>query len=146
MQCAACGAQNRAGVKFCEECGTRLDATCPACGARVPADKKFCGECGARLVDPSASAPSGTPGVTSAAGAARATAEAATHTGERFASPQAYTPTHLAERILKDGRALAGERKQVTVLFADVSGFTGLSERLDPEDVHTLINAAFELM
>jgi len=128
MQCAACRAENRAGVKFCEECGARLEATCPACGARLPAEKKFCGECGARRAD----APSGGP--------------ATDAMGERFASPQAYTPAHLAERILKDGRALAGERKQVTVLFADVSGFTGLSERLDPEDVHGIINAAFELM
>jgi class 3 adenylate cyclase/tetratricopeptide (TPR) repeat protein len=64
----------------------------------------------------------------------------------RFESPHAYTPAHLAERILKDRSALAGERKQVTVLFADVSGFTSISEQLDPEDVHALINRAFELM
>src|SRR5262249_1876691 len=66
--------------------------------------------------------------------------------GPRFASPQSYTPAHLAERILKDRSALTGERKQVTVLFADVSGFTSISERLDPEDVHALINRAFEVM
>ncbi|HEY3067233.1 MAG TPA: adenylate/guanylate cyclase domain-containing protein [Methylomirabilota bacterium] len=129
MQCGACGTANRAGVKFCEECGTRLDVTCPACGASVPSDKKFCGDCGARLAEPSARA-----------------AGAGPTAGERFASPQAYTPAHLAERILKDRSALAGERKQVTVLFADVSGFTALSERIDPEDVHGIINAAFELM
>jgi class 3 adenylate cyclase/tetratricopeptide (TPR) repeat protein len=134
MQCAACGADNRAGVKFCEECGTRLDATCTACGAGVPPDKKFCGACGARLPEPSAGA------------AGAASSPAASAAPERFASPHAYTPAHLAERILKDRGALAGERKQVTVLFADVSGFTALSERLDPEDVHTIISAAFELM
>src|SRR5207245_7256487 len=66
--------------------------------------------------------------------------------GDRFATPKAYTPAHLAERILKDRTALSGERKQVTVLFADVSGFTSLSEKLAPEDVHALINRAFELM
>jgi predicted ATPase/class 3 adenylate cyclase len=64
----------------------------------------------------------------------------------RRAAPQAYTPSHLAARILRERSALTGERKQVTVLFADVSGFTSLSERLDPEDVHGLINRAFELM
>ena len=122
MRCTACQVENRAGVRFCEECGTRLEAACPACGAPVPADKKFCGACGAPL----------------AAGAAPAPG--------RFAGPQAYTPPHLAERILRDRSALSGERKQVTVLFADVSGFTSLSERLDPEEVHTLINRAFELM
>ncbi|HSE93879.1 MAG TPA: adenylate/guanylate cyclase domain-containing protein, partial [Methylomirabilota bacterium] len=56
-----------------------------------------------------------------------------------------YTPAHLAARILRERGALTGERKQVTVLFADVAGFSSLSERLDPEEVHTLINRAFEL-
>src|SRR4029453_9672921 len=64
----------------------------------------------------------------------------------RFASPQSYTPPHLAEKILTSRTALAGERKQVTVLFADVSGFTSISEQLDPEEVHQLMNRAFELM
>src|SRR5206468_2955887 len=63
-----------------------------------------------------------------------------------FSSPQSYTPKHLAEKILNSKSALEGERKQVTVLFVDVSGFTSLSERLDPEDVHGLMNRAFELM
>ncbi len=61
-------------------------------------------------------------------------------------SPRAYTPKHLAEKILTSASALQGERKQVTVLFVDVSGFTSLSERLDPEDVHGLMSRAFELM
>ncbi|HUF94338.1 MAG TPA: adenylate/guanylate cyclase domain-containing protein, partial [Candidatus Limnocylindria bacterium] len=119
MVCTACGAANRDGVKFCEECGASLERACPRCGARVGAGKKFCGECGTALSDPA---------------------------GERFASPHAYTPPHLAERILKERSALAGERKQVTVLFADVAGFTSMSERLDPEDVHGLINGGFEVM
>ena len=125
MRCAACGVDNRAGVRFCEECGARLEALCPACGASVPPGKKFCGACGAAFGPAARSAD--TP-------------------GDRFATPKAYTPAHLAERILKDRTALSGERKQVTVLFADVSGFTSLSEKLDPEDVHALINRAFELM
>ncbi|MBI4562678.1 MAG: adenylate/guanylate cyclase domain-containing protein, partial [Candidatus Rokubacteria bacterium] len=64
----------------------------------------------------------------------------------RFASPLGYTPKHLAEKILTSRSALEGERKQVTVLFVDVSGFTSISERLDPEDVHRLMTRAFELM
>jgi class 3 adenylate cyclase/tetratricopeptide (TPR) repeat protein len=119
MLCTACRAENREGVKFCEECGASLERACAGCGARVVPGKKFCGECGAALTGPA---------------------------GERFASPQAYTPAHLAERILKERSALSGERKQVTVLFADVSGFTSISERLDPEDVHSLINGGFEVM
>jgi class 3 adenylate cyclase/tetratricopeptide (TPR) repeat protein len=65
---------------------------------------------------------------------------------EGAVSPRVYTPKHLAEKILTSASALQGERKQVTVLFVDVSGFTSLSERLDPEDVHGLMSRAFELM
>jgi class 3 adenylate cyclase/pimeloyl-ACP methyl ester carboxylesterase len=61
-------------------------------------------------------------------------------------SPQAYTPKHLAEKILVSRASLEGERKQVTVLFVDVSGFTALSETLDPEDVHQLMDHAFDAM
>jgi class 3 adenylate cyclase/tetratricopeptide (TPR) repeat protein len=120
MRCPACQTENRDGVRFCEQCGAPLELACPACGARLPAPSRFCGQCGTPLGE-------------------RATQP-------HLASPQAYTPRHLADRILKDRSALAGERKQVTVLFADVSGFTSLSETLDPEVVHGLINRAFELM
>lgn len=120
MQCPRCGHDNPAGVKFCGECGTRLEALCPACRATNPPTNRFCHECGEPLT----------------------TALPAT----TFASPQAYTPKHLAEKILTTKSALEGERKQVTVLFTDISGFTSLSERLDPEDVHQLMTRAFELM
>jgi class 3 adenylate cyclase/tetratricopeptide (TPR) repeat protein len=119
MQCPACHAEQRPTARFCEQCGARLSSACAACGAAVTPGAKFCAGCGAPVAAPAAA---------------------------QFASPQAYTPAHLAERILNDRSALTGERKQVTVLFADVSGFTSLSERLDPEDVHALINRAFELM
>ena len=58
--------------------------------------------------------------------------------------PLAYTPRHLADKILTSRSALEGERKQVTVLFADVAGFTTLAEQLDPEVVHEIINRCFE--
>src|SRR4030095_10150758 len=108
------------GAKFCVECAAPLALACAKCGSRLPAGAKFCPEC---------ANPVGAP------------AEAA-----RFGSPQAYTPRHLADKILTSRSALEGERKQVTVLFADVSGFTSLSAQLDPEDVHALMNQAFELM
>ena len=119
MTCPRCQAQNREGVRFCEECGARLALTCPSCGAEVAPDKKFCGACGGPLTAPAPARPT---------------------------SPQSYTPKHLADKILTSRSALEGERKQVTVLFVDVSGFTSMSERLDPEDVHRLITRAFELM
>src|SRR5215831_15358606 len=121
MRCPQCGHDNPDGVKFCGECGTRIEGLCPGCGTSNPPANKFCHECGQVLT------PSPTPAV-------------------RFASPQSYTPKHLAEKILTSRTALAGERKQVTVLFADVSGFTSISEKLDPEEVHQLMNRAFELI
>ena len=124
MRCPTCATESRSGVKFCEECGTRLPASCPSCGESVPAGTKFCGACGAAVAAPAADS-----------GAAA-----------RYTEPQSYTPAHLAQRILKDRGALSGERKLVTVLFADVSGFTSLSERLDPEEVHGIIKHAFDVM
>ena len=128
MQCPRCRAENRARAQFCRECGTRLEAVCPACGLRVEPTSRFCDACGAPL------------------GAAATSGAAPTPTVPRFESPGSYTPKHLAEKILTSRSALEGERKQVTILFVDVSGFTSLSERLDPEDVHRLMTRAFELM
>jgi class 3 adenylate cyclase/tetratricopeptide (TPR) repeat protein len=93
----------------------------------LEADSRFCDRCGADLtpsglIDPDSPASVNT------------------------RSPGSYTPSHLAEKILTSRSALEGERKQVTVLFVDVSGFTSLSERLDPEDVHGFMTRAFELM
>jgi len=99
----------------------RLVPACSACGAELPVDARFCPQCGQASL-------------TSAA----ATAD--------FASPATYTPKLLAERILISKAVLEGERKQVTVLFVDISGFTALSARLDPEDVHALMTHAFEIM
>jgi len=65
---------------------------------------------------------------------------------ERFASPGGYTPPHLANKVLSSPLAVEGERKQVTVMFTDVSGFTAMSERLDPEEVHTIMDRAFEII
>ena len=58
----------------------------------------------------------------------------------------AYTPRHLAERILTEGRALRGERKEVTVLFVDVQGSTELAGELDAEEFHAVMDGAFEIM
>src|SRR5262245_25543444 len=125
MHCQNCAHDNPSGVKFCGECGARLQTPCPACGATNPPANKFCGECGASLTTAPASA------LTPPA---------------RYASPEAYTPKHLAEKILTSRGAMEGERKGVTVMFSDVSGFTAMSERLDPEDVHAIMDRAFEVI
>jgi class 3 adenylate cyclase/tetratricopeptide (TPR) repeat protein len=123
MTCRECGHDNPTTARFCGGCGARLDLACGACGAANPPANRYCHGCGAAL---------------GAAGAPSVTAS--------FASPRSYTPKHLAEKILTSASALEGERKQVTVLFVDVSGFTSLSERLDPEEVHRLMKRAFDLM
>jgi len=99
MRCPQCGHENAAEMKFCGECGTRLTVLCRECGARNAPAQKFCGECGARLGSEASS--------------------------RQFRSPDAYTPKHLAEKILTSKTALEGERKEVTVLFADLKGLPG---------------------
>jgi class 3 adenylate cyclase/tetratricopeptide (TPR) repeat protein len=120
MTCPACGRENPESVRFCGGCGARLELVCGSCQSPNPPGNGFCHQCGVALHPPVKAG--------------------------RFASPQAYTPKHLADKILTTGSALKGERKQVTVLFVDVSGFTSLSERLDPEEVHRLMSRAFDLM
>src|SRR6185436_10630765 len=125
MDCPQCQQANPPGTKFCGECGTRLQSLCPACQAANPPTNKFCSECGQRLTGaPPAPAP------------APVAPPAAAPT--RFASLETYTPRHLAEKILTSKGAIEGERKIVTVMFSDVSGFTAISEKLDPEDVHAI--------
>jgi len=144
VRCPACQAENPPKQKFCGGCGARLPAACPACGhPNLPA-QKFCGECGAKLgapAEPAAAAPSPAAEEGTAAPSAPAPSPAF-----RDAAPVAYTPKHLAEKILTSKSAMEGERKGVTVMFADVSGFTAMSERLDPEDVHAIMDRAFEVI
>ena len=119
MKCPRCGHESPQGERFCGQCAAPLASVCPSCGAANPDANKFCGQCASPLEKPHV---------------------------PRFATPQAYTPKHLAEKILTSKTALVGERKQVTVLFVDVSGFTSMSERLDPEEVHRLMRGAFDRM
>ena len=120
MTCARCQKNNPLGARFCGACGTRLDEPCPACGLANPPENRFCHACGLSL----------------------ATGEVRT----RDVSPRSYTPQHLAEKILSTRAALEGEHKQVTVLFADIEDFTGLAGRLDPEDVHLLMDEVFSVL
>jgi len=121
MKCPRCQHENPQGARFCEECAAALARTCSNCGTPLSATAKFCHACAHPVA-------------------------AGESTPARFASPEAYTPKHLAEKILTSKSTLEGERKQVTVLFVDVSGFTSLSERLDPEEVHRFMTRTFELM
>jgi len=119
MKCPRCQQENPAGQKFCGDCGARLTDSCLACGAANPPGQKFCGECGAAL----------------SPGRAR-----------QLATPDAYTPKHLAERIIHSKAALAGERKQVTVLFADLKGSMELLADRGPEEARKLLDPVLERM
>src|SRR5262245_47252104 len=132
MRCLSCQFENPPAMKFCGQCGTQLVQLCPRCGAENQPTFKFCGQCGTALtaLQPSGTDTAGDP-------------EQLAHPPE--ARRQGYTPPHLAEKILKSRSALEGERRQVTVLFADMTGFTPLAEKLDPEEVHQIIDHCFEL-
>jgi class 3 adenylate cyclase/tetratricopeptide (TPR) repeat protein len=122
MQCPRCRAENRETRRFCGECGCSLSATCPACGFSNEGGEKFCGGCGKSL------------------------ALLPTSAEPKFSSPQSYTPRHLAERILTSKAALEGERKQVTVLFADLKGSMELLADRDPEEARRLLDPVIEHM
>lgn len=119
MTCPRCGSENRGGVRFCEECGARLTLSCPGCGADVPPDKRFCGACGVPV---------------------------AGRSSDRDRSPRSYLPKHLVERILLSRDALEGERKRVTVLFADLKGSMELLSGRDPEEARKLLDGVLERM
>jgi hypothetical protein len=113
VKCASCGVANDADALFCEECGGSFGRECPSCGTSCLAPAKFCKKCRTPL-------------------GGQALAKAS----ER--DPRSYTPKHLAEKILTSCSALEGERKQVTVLFADVERSMDLAEEVDPEDWHKI--------
>src|SRR5262245_50640012 len=124
MTCIQCRAENRDGARFCRECGTTLAVVCPSCGTKAEAGSKFCDSCGTSLT----------------AAPEKPTAP------PRFTSPVSYTPKHLAEKILTSRSAQEGERKQVTVLFADLKGSMELLADRDPEEARKLLDPVLERM
>lgn len=116
MRCSSCGSENPSGFKFCGGCGAPLAAVCPSCGAAVPPGMKFCGECGHALTNVAPAPPGPAPG-----------APARTPGGPATAAPA------------------TAERRLVTVLFADLVGFTSLSETRDPEEVREFLSRYFDL-
>src|SRR3954471_14548641 len=121
MKCATCQHDNRVQAKFCEECASPLPRACTNCGTVLAINAKFCIECAHPVAQSTAAA-------------------------VRFASPQVYTPKHLAGRILTSKSALEGERKQVTVLFADLKGSMELLADRDPEESRQVLDAVLERM
>ncbi len=120
MTCSSCGHESPADARFCMHCGAAVARSCAGCGAELPRQARFCPRCG------------------------RAASERAPEVAER--SPRDYTPRHLADKILSSKSALEGERKQVSVLFADVQGSLELAEELDPEEWHSILDRFFAVL
>jgi class 3 adenylate cyclase/tetratricopeptide (TPR) repeat protein len=119
MKCLRCQHDSPQGARFCEECATPLARACSNCGTALSATAKFCHACALPVA-----AEAGTPS----------------------RSPDSYTPKHLAEKILTSKAALEGERKQVTVLFADLKGSMELLADRDPEEARKILDPVLELM
>jgi class 3 adenylate cyclase/tetratricopeptide (TPR) repeat protein len=119
MLCPKCQFENREGVKFCEECGAEFELECPACKANIPLERKFCGECGYDL---------------SKSTEAASLKENEHDTQISESPPEETIPTRIPAE---------GERKHVTVLFSDLTGYTAMSEKLDPEEVKEITSRIF---
>lgn len=120
MKCSRCGHENPEGSKFCAQCGNQLARVCPVCSTPARPDDKFCSNCGNKLTQDTSEAPE------------------RDHTR--------YAPEEMLDKITeaRSGRAMQGERRTVTMLFADIKGSTAVAETLDPEDWADIINGAFE--
>ena len=125
MNCPRCKSQNPETAAFCDQCGTSLETACPSCGEANRRGAKFCKKCGE-----------------SSSRAAVATQRTAAHTS----APQPPIPKHLAEKILAERHTIEGERKQVTILFADIKDSTRLVEGRDPEQAQKLLDPILKAM
>ena len=125
MSCSTCGASNPIESPRCRNCGEALVEPCVDCGKPVPISNRFCGSCGARR----------NRGLSAGFGDEAGSMAAPIH-----------LPQHLARRIIHSRGELEGERKQITVLFADIKGSTTLIEDLDPEDAELRLRPALDAM
>ena len=118
MKCPKCQLENPADARFCNECGGELETACPACGKTNPPGSKFCNGCGRNLKEPSA---------------------------PLLDLPHTHsdTPELPAEKMPTIPSTMEGERKHVTVLFSDLSGYTAMAEKLDPEEVKEIMSRVF---
>ena len=113
--------------KFCRKCGEKIPSLCPKCGAPILSGDTFCGDCGYPLT-----APAFTPQVP--------------HPLDPIVKLKRYLPTGLAEKILAQRDRIEGEKRQVTVLFCDLAGYTPLTEKLGPEEAYALMDRVYEIL
>src|SRR5262245_58844761 len=118
MRCPQCQHENSVQAVACARCRIEFAGSCRACGAPLTRDATACSRCGRSMGAGSRPEP----------------------------APRSYTPARIAEKILAARPALEGERKQVTVLFADIEGSMDMAEQLDPEQWHRIMNRFFQLL
>ena len=128
MKCPKCQSENSDDNRFCRKCGGKLEKMCPQCDAEVLADDRFCGKCGQNLILPSESPPKDL------------------SFDEKIDRIQRYLPKGLTEKILSQRGKIEGERKQVTVMFCDMEGFTSMVERLGPEEAYGIMDQVYEIL
>ena len=128
MKCSECRFENPDDAKFCVECANPMEFHCPNCKAITPATGKFCKECAYDL-SKSKEAPSKDLSF-----------------DEKLTKIQRYLPKGLTEKILSQRDRIEGERKQVTVMFCDMEGFTGLSEKIDSEELYSIMDQVYEIL
>jgi predicted ATPase/class 3 adenylate cyclase len=116
MQCPKCHTGNPDAAKFCIECASPLEIQCPHCGATNPAKAKFCMECAHNLTDPAKSPRANQP--------------------ESIIKVSGADTDHRTD----SHQFLEGERRQATIVFSDLSGYTSMNERLDPEEVEAVMS------
>jgi class 3 adenylate cyclase/tetratricopeptide (TPR) repeat protein len=128
MKCPKCQFANPEGVNFCVECGNKLEKICPECGYNNSLSYKFCGGCGHKLRLP------------------KETPQKDLSFDEKLNKIQKYLPKGLTEKILSQKDRIEGERKQVTVMFCDMQGFTPLSESLGIEEAYSIMDQVYEIL
>jgi class 3 adenylate cyclase/tetratricopeptide (TPR) repeat protein len=128
MKCSRCNIDNPDGIKFCGDCGTKLEKVCPKCNYSNPPQFKFCGDCGHNISIPS-----------------EPTRKELSF-DEKIEKIQKYLPSGITEKILSQRDKIEGERKQVTVMFCDMKGFTPLADRLGPEELYGMMDQVYEIL
>lgn len=136
MTCPTCHAANEDDARFCEQCGQLLETVCPTCNSRAKAGSRFCRLCGQNL-SPPLSAPQLPTGQATPS-------ERLLLLDDKLQQLQRYVPHYLAEKILANRGRLEGERKLVTVLFADIAGYTALGELLGEEVLFMVMDDLYE--
>lgn len=118
MRCPKCQFENPTGIKFCGECGAKFQRLCPGCNSSNPLNFKFCGECGHNLIPAN---------------------KISTHKSD----DKNLDDSPFTKKSSSDVSSMDSERKHVTVLFSDLTGYTAMSEKLDPEEVKEITSGIF---